>query len=103
MMIESVSCPSDEFVGSPRGLHAHFAESHTELVVINKSGAKWFYEVKCPSCTETYHQDIRPGADEEFASEYEEEIRAVALDILLNHFLGEHVLGELEDSDPSLD
>ena len=99
MIIDKVNCPKDDFFGSPRGLHEHFAMVHPELVEISTIGTKWYYEVKCPSCTETYRQAIRPGADGEFAGEYEEEIRAVAMDIVLNHYLGEHVLAELEDQE----
>lgn len=96
MIIEKVSCPLDDFSGTPRGLHEHFAFVHPELVEISTIGTKWYYEVSCPTCTDKYRQAIRPGSDGEFASEYEEEIKAVALDILLNHYLGEHVLADLE-------
>ncbi len=103
MLLESVNCPCDDFAGTPRELHAHFAEKHREFVTIDKSGSKWFYEVKCPSCSEGYHQAIRSGVDDEFLSEYEEEIFAVALDILLNHYLGEHVLGLMADDEESVE
>lgn len=102
MLITTIQCPVDDFIGTPRALHEHFDAKHREFVTLDKSGTKWFYELKCPSCTEGYHQSIRPGADDEFASEYEDEIYAVALDILLNHYLGEHVVGDLEgESDSS--
>lgn len=100
MILDEVQCPLDDYKGTPRGLHEHFAADHHELVIIDTSGAKWFYEVKCPVCSESYRQAIRGGGvDYDFTSEYGEEIRAVATDILVNHYLGEHVLSDLEESE----
>ena len=103
MILESVNCPSDEFSGTPRALHEHFAAAHSDLVVIGNTGSKWYYDVTCPTCKDSYRQAIRPGGtDSEFTSDYEEEIRAVALDILLNHYLGEHVVpGLIADEESS--
>lgn len=93
MVLETVSCPGCSFSGSPRNLHAHFTEVHKEWVTFNQVGPRWAYSVTCPVCGEGYTQPIRAGrAGEEFLETYQEEIRAVATDVLLNHYLGEHVL-----------
>lgn len=97
MILDKVSCPSCSFTGSPRQLHAHFTIAHTEWVSFDKAGSKWTYSVTCPVCKEGYAQPIKAGrVGEEFLESYQDEIRAVATDVLLNHYLGEHVL----DPDP---
>ena len=92
-MIEVVTCTADGFTGSPRQLVEHFDSAHPELVEIVSERGQWYYVVSCPACSESHRREIRRGAGADFAEEYREEIRAVGLDILLGHYLGEHVLG----------
>lgn len=98
-MAVAISCPLCSFQGGARGLHTHLSQEHKEVVRIEQSGAKRYYEVRCPTCGVSHRQDIKPGyMDPAFIEGYEEEIRLVATDMLVNHIIGEHVVFEEDDN-----
>jgi phage terminase large subunit GpA-like protein len=84
-------CPWCSFDDHPRALHAHLAETHGEQIRTYPMGDRQFYEVVCPHCGESYDQRIKKaGADDAFVAEFEQQIRMVAFDMLINHLLVEH-------------
>ncbi len=97
MRIETIKCPSCDFVGYFEELHSHMAEDHRDLVSVTADGNHWAYEVCCPTCGESYRQPIRLNFNEaEFSQVYHEEIIAVATNVLIGHYIGEHVLDAAE-------
>lgn len=86
-----MNCPWCEFSGPLRPMHAHLAESHPEQVRFEVQGSRNFYAIKCPLCGEGYDQTIKPRLlDPAFLEEYQQEIRLVGFDMMLNHLVGEH-------------
>ena len=84
-------CPFCAFEGSPRTLHAHLGEQHSEAVRFEDKGARSFYALTCPICGDGYEREIKPrGRDPGFVEEFSAQIRLVAFDTLVNHLLGEH-------------
>lgn len=59
-------------------------------------GGRPYYAICCPVCGEGYDQAIKPRLeDPAFVREYQDEIRLVALDMLVSHLLGAH--GQQQD------
>jgi hypothetical protein len=86
-----VHCPFCSFEGPPRTLHAHLGGEHGDAVRFEERGGRSFYALTCPICGEGYEREIKPrGRDPGFVDEYSTQIRLVALDMLVNHLLGEH-------------
>ncbi len=85
-------CPWCDFDGSLRPLHAHLAAVHPDQVRFEEraGGERLVYAIECPVCGAGYEQTIKPRHGAEFIDEYRREIRLVALDMLLNHLVGEH-------------
>lgn len=87
-----MKCPCCTYEGSLRPLHRHLADNHPELVRFEDRSTRRVYALNCPVCGVGYEQTIKPRLnDPEFIAQYENEIRLVALDMLLNHLVGEHV------------
>jgi hypothetical protein len=86
-----MQCPACEAQGfGYEGMHRHLATEHPELVEISSAGRS-SYTVKCPLCDDVYRQAIKRGhPDADFIREYEDEIRLVGTDILVQHLIGEH-------------
>jgi len=86
-----VHCPFCSFEGPPRQLHAHLGEQHSDAVRFEDRGGRSFYALDCPLCGDGYEREIKPrGRDPGFVDEFSAQIRLVALDMLVNHLLGEH-------------
>ena len=86
-----MNCPFCPFEGSPRGLHAHLGEQHSDAVRFEDKGGRSFYSLTCPICGDGYEREIKPrGRDPGFVEEFSAQIRLVAFDMLVNHLLGEH-------------
>jgi len=86
-----VRCPFCSFEGPPRGLHAHLGEQHSDAVRFEERGGRSFYALDCPLCGDGYEREIKPrGRDPGFVDEFSAQIRLVALDMLVNHLMGEH-------------
>jgi hypothetical protein len=84
-------CPWCPFEGHPRALHAHLAETHPEAVVFEERIGRTFYGITCPHCNDGYRHEIKPrGRDPGFVEEFNNQIRLVAFDMLVNHLLVEH-------------
>lgn len=84
-------CPCCDVDAQWRELHRHLADAHADLVRFDFRGDRSYYVVSCPVCAASHEQAIKPRlVDPEFMNEYREEIRLVALDMLLNHVVGEH-------------
>jgi hypothetical protein len=86
-----VKCPWCDFEGPPRGLHAHLADSHPDQVRFQEQGSSRSYSVECPVCGDSYQHLVKPRLrDPRFMEEFQQEIRLVAFDMLVNHLLAEH-------------
>jgi hypothetical protein len=86
-----VHCPFCSFEGPPRTLHAHLGEQHADAVRLEERGGRSFYTLTCPICGDGYEREIKPrGRDPGFVDEFSAQIRLVALDMLVNHLMGEH-------------
>jgi len=84
-------CPFCSFEGPPRTLHAHLGEEHADAVRFEERDGRTFYAVTCPLCGDGYEREIKPrGRDPGFVEEFSAQIRLVALDMLVNHLMGEH-------------
>lgn len=85
-------CPwCDCEASAPRALHAHLGEQHGDRVVATADERGARYEITCPQCGDRYSHLVRKGRrDPAFLTEFEREIRLVALDMLVNHLLAEH-------------
>ncbi len=84
-------CPFCSFEGPPRTLHAHLGEQHGDAVRFEERGGRSFYALTCPLCGDGYEREIKPrGRDPGFVDEFSAQIRLVALDMLVNHLMGEH-------------
>jgi hypothetical protein len=84
-------CPFCSFDGPPRSLHAHLGDQHTDAVRFEERGGRSFYALTCPICGDGYEREIKPrGRDPGFVDEWATQIRLVALDMLVNHLMGEH-------------
>ncbi len=83
-------------------LHAHLGEQHADAVRFEERGGRSFYALTCPICGDGYEREIKPrGRDPGFVDEFSAQIRLVALDMLVNHLLGEHEELELpSDEEP---
>jgi hypothetical protein len=99
-----VHCPFCSFEGPPRTLHAHLGEQHADAVRFEERGGRSFYALTCPLCGDGYEREIKPrGRDPGFVDEFSAQIRLVALDMLVNHLMGEHEDLELppdEEAEP---
>ncbi len=94
-------CPFCDFADSPRRLHAHMAESHTDQVTVEERETSRIYGISCPTCGATHEQPIKPRLrDSGFLEEFAHEIRLVAFDMLINHMIAEH--GETEVALPGV-
>jgi hypothetical protein len=82
-------------------LHAHLGDRHADAVRFEERGGRSFYALTCPLCGDGYEREIKPrGRDPGFVDEFSAQIRLVALDMLVNHLIGEHEELELPpDSD----
>jgi hypothetical protein len=86
-----MTCPWCATEVSYRGLHAHLAEKHGDVVGIVEQDGRQYYEVRGPSCDASYRKPIKKsGRDPDFLAEFDREVRMVALDMLVNHLLAEH-------------
>ncbi|MHB1928566.1 MAG: hypothetical protein ACYDEN_02340 [Acidimicrobiales bacterium] len=86
-----MTCPWCGFRASLRLLQAHLVEAHPEQVAFERRGARQVYAIRCPVCGAGYDQTIKPRLDDPtFVEEFQQEIRLVAFDMLLNHLVGEH-------------
>jgi len=86
-----VHCPFCSFDGPPRSLHAHLGDQHADAVRFEERGGRSFYALTCPICGDGYEREIKPrGRDPGFVDEFSTQIRMVALDMLVNHLMGEH-------------
>ena len=84
-------CPYCSFDGPPRSLHAHLGDQHADAVRFEEKGGRSFYALTCPICGDGYEREIKPrGRDPGFVDEFSDQIRMVALDMLVNHLMGEH-------------
>ena len=84
-------CPFCSFDGPPRSLHAHLGDQHADAVQFEERGGRSFYALACPICGDGYEREIKPrGRDPGFVDEFSTQIRMVALDMLVNHLMGEH-------------
>ena len=84
-------CPFCSFEGPPRSLHAHLGDQHADAVRFEERGGRSFYALTCPICGDGYEREIKPrGRDPGFVDEFSTQIRMVALDMLVNHLMGEH-------------
>lgn len=84
-------CPWCVFDGSPRQMHAHFADRHGGVVRTEERRGNHFYSVTCPRCDAAYEHTVRKGRrDPRFLEEFDREIRMVALDMLVHHLVAEH-------------
>ena len=84
-------CPFCSFEAPPRMMHAHLGEQHGDAVRFEERGGRSFYTLTCPICGDGYEREIKPrGRDPGFVDEFSAQIRLVALDMLVNHLLGEH-------------
>ena len=94
-------CPFCPLEAPPRALHAHLGEQHGDAVRFEERGGRSFYALTCPICGDGYEREIKPrGRDADFVDAFSAQIRLVALDMLVNHLMGEHEDLELpEDSD----
>jgi hypothetical protein len=95
-----VNCPWCSFSGPPRALHAHLAEAHPDGVRFEERMGRSFYALTCPVCGDGYEHQIKPrGRDPSFVAEYQDQIRLVAFDMLVNHLMAEHGEG-VEGGEP---
>lgn len=84
-------CPYCSFEGPPHTLHAHLGEQHGDAVRFEERDGRSFYALTCPLCGDGYEREIKPrGRDPGFVDEFSAQIRLVALDMLVNHLIGEH-------------
>lgn len=91
-------CPFCSFEAQPRALHAHLGDQHADAVRFEERGGRSFYALTCPICGDGYEREIKPrGRDPGFVDEFSTQIRMVALDMLVNHLMGEHEDIELPD------
>jgi hypothetical protein len=74
-----------------RALHAHLADDHPGEIGTEPHGDRTVYVVTCPYCSAQHRQPIKKSAgNAEFLVEFEQQIRLVAFDMLINHVLAEH-------------
>lgn len=86
-----MTCPFCDEQLSRRQLHAHLSQAHPEQVQTVRRADRQLYQVSCPYCGAEYSQRIKKAAgDESFVAEFEQQIRMVAFDMLINHLLVEH-------------
>ena len=86
-----MDCPFCSFEGPPRTLHAHLGSEHADAVRFEERGGRSFYALTCPLCGDGYEREIKPrGRDPGFVEAFSAQIRLVALDMLVNHLMGEH-------------
>ncbi len=89
--VSILHCPICREGSDYRGLHLHLKGGHPDMVTIATDVPRRYFEVRCPLCPESYRQTLKTGkATIEFVEEFEDDIRLVASDILLQHLIGEH-------------
>jgi hypothetical protein len=58
---------------------------------VGERDGRRFYALECPVCGAGYEQQVKPRSrDPGFVREFEEQIRLVAFDMLINHLMAEH-------------
>lgn len=86
-----MKCPFCDVELSIRALHAHLATDHPGEIGTESHGDRQVYVVTCPYCSAQHRQPIKKSAgNAEFLVEFEQQIRLVAFDMLINHMLAEH-------------
>lgn len=86
-----MKCPWCELETSPRSLHAHLADEHSDRVELKEDRGRTLYSIACPICGDSYERAIKPRSlDPSFLDEHEREIRLVGFDMLVNHLIAEH-------------
>jgi hypothetical protein len=86
-----VKCPFCDDDRTIRALHAHLAADHPDEIGTDEHGDRTVYVVTCPYCSAQHRQPIKKSAgNAEFLVEFEQQIRLVAFDMLINHVLAEH-------------
>ena len=86
-----MKCPYCDADRTVRALHAHLAADHPEEIGTDEHGDRIVYVVNCPYCSAQHRQPIKKSAgNAEFLVEFEQQIRLVAFDMLINHVLAEH-------------
>lgn len=76
-------------------MHAHFGEVHGGEVALEERRGEHDYVVICPRCGARYAHRVKKAArNPEFLVEFEQQIRLVALDMLVHHLVAEHELSE---------
>ncbi|MGE5288577.1 MAG: hypothetical protein ACM3ML_15540 [Micromonosporaceae bacterium] len=86
-----MNCPWCEFEAGPQALHAHLGERHGDAVSTSERSGRAIYEITCPRCGARYEHAVRKGTrDPGFLTEFEREIKMVALDMLVHHLMAEH-------------
>ena len=87
----NLTCPWCGFEGSMRELHAHLAAEHSDAVHTEERNGNYYYAVTCPVCGDRYEHSLRKvRRDPAFLEEFGNEIRMVALDMLIHHLVAEH-------------
>lgn len=86
-----MKCPFCDDDRTIRALHAHLAADHPGEIGTEAAGERTVYVVTCPQCSAQHRQPIKKSAgNAEFLVEFEQQIRLVAFDMLINHVLAEH-------------
>lgn len=86
-------CPYCETDGPRRQIHRHLADHHGGAVTTKADAAEgaMSYVVVCPRCQGEIRQPVKPRwRDPGFLTEFEQEIRLVAFDLLLYHLEDAH-------------
>lgn len=97
-----ITCPWCDLAAGPRALHAHLGDKHGEMVSVTEEKGITFYAITCPRCGERYRHVVRKGArDPAFTTDFEREIRLVALDMLVHHLVAEHEDHQRQTGGPS--
>jgi hypothetical protein len=88
-----VNCPFCETDGSRRQIHRHLLDAHGAVVKteVDDAEGRMSYAVACPRCGGEIRHQVKPGwRDPGFLSEFGQEIRLVAFDLLLYHLEDAH-------------
>jgi uncharacterized Zn-finger protein len=86
-----VKCPWCPLEAAVRPLHAHLTQDHGDHIRVFAREDRQFYQVVCPYCDQPYeHRIKKAGLDDAFLTEFEQQIRMVAFDMLINHVIIEH-------------
>ncbi|RMD99987.1 MAG: hypothetical protein D6814_04525 [Calditrichaeota bacterium] len=85
-----MKCPYCDFEGHRADLHAHLTDTHPDgiKIYVDAGSQKLVFEMSCPICHQSVKQPLKKKAS--ILEEYKREIRMVAYDILLYHFMDNH-------------